>query len=52
MPIIKDDICKRTDVYGTTITDKMFCAGFLVKEGIDACEGDSGGPLVCLDNGN
>lgn len=28
----------------------MFCAGFLNKTGIDACDGDSGGPLVCADD--
>lgn len=28
----------------------MFCAGFMNKTGIDACDGDSGGPLVCADD--
>jgi len=48
VPIISDNICKKKEVYGDSITDGMFCAGSL-NGGIDACDGDSGGPLVCGD---
>lgn len=50
MPIQSDEVCKMPHVYGSSITDGMFCAGSL-EEGVDACDGDSGGPLACLENG-
>lgn len=50
VPLIAQQICRRKDVYGDEIMNTMFCAGFLNKTGIDACDGDSGGPLVCADD--
>lgn len=49
IPVISDEICKLPHVYGRSVTEGMFCAGFL-DEGVDACEGDSGGPFVCSDS--
>ncbi|XP_055845974.1 uncharacterized protein LOC129911960 [Episyrphus balteatus] len=49
IPVISDEICKLPHVYGSSVTEGMFCAGFL-EEGVDACEGDSGGPFVCSDS--
>lgn len=49
IPVISDEVCKLPHVYGSSVTEGMFCAGFL-EEGVDACEGDSGGPFVCSDS--
>ncbi|XP_055909657.1 uncharacterized protein LOC129944326 [Eupeodes corollae] len=49
IPVISDEVCKLPHVYGNSVTEGMFCAGFL-EEGVDACEGDSGGPFVCSDS--
>ena len=48
IPVIDRPLCKR--LYKSSITDRMFCAGY-VEGNIDSCQGDSGGPLVCRING-
>lgn len=51
VPILPQETCRAPFVYGDrTITDAMFCAGYL-DGGADSCKGDSGGPLVCLTEG-
>ncbi|XP_017028293.1 uncharacterized protein teq isoform X1 [Drosophila kikkawai] len=49
LPILPDHVCKQSNVYGSAMSEGMFCAGFM-DESVDACEGDSGGPLVCPDD--
>ncbi|XP_017071834.1 uncharacterized protein LOC108108319 isoform X3 [Drosophila eugracilis] len=49
LPILADNVCKQSNVYGSAMSDGMFCAGSM-DESVDACEGDSGGPLVCSDD--
>ncbi|XP_026832666.1 uncharacterized protein LOC6545031 isoform X3 [Drosophila erecta] len=49
LPILGDHVCKQSNVYGSAMSEGMFCAGSM-DESVDACEGDSGGPLVCSDD--
>ncbi|XP_017137513.1 uncharacterized protein LOC108152581 isoform X4 [Drosophila miranda] len=49
LPILPDETCKQSKVYGSAMSEGMFCAGSM-DESVDACEGDSGGPLVCSDD--
>nr|NP_001163393.2 tequila, isoform F [Drosophila melanogaster]ACZ94664.2 tequila, isoform F [Drosophila melanogaster] len=49
LPILADHVCKQSNVYGSAMSEGMFCAGSM-DESVDACEGDSGGPLVCSDD--
>ncbi|XP_049313214.1 uncharacterized protein LOC105232808 isoform X1 [Bactrocera dorsalis] len=48
LPILSDEVCKQKHVYGASLTEGMFCAGYM-DESSDACDGDSGGPLICHD---
>ncbi|XP_011183617.1 uncharacterized protein LOC105212916 isoform X6 [Zeugodacus cucurbitae] len=48
LPILSDEVCKQKHVYGSSLTEGMFCAGYM-DESVDACDGDSGGPLICHD---
>lgn len=51
MPLLADETCKASYVYGPErIKEGMICAGFL-EGGVDSCSGDSGGALVCSVDG-
>ncbi|XP_040411607.1 hepatocyte growth factor activator [Cygnus olor] len=49
IPIISEEKCKSPEIYGTEISENMFCAGYFDSKS-DACQGDSGGPLACEKN--
>lgn len=48
IPLISQDKCKQ--LYKASITDRMFCAGY-VERPIDSCSGDSGGPVAVKTRG-
>ncbi|XP_041723033.1 hyaluronan-binding protein 2 isoform X2 [Coregonus clupeaformis] len=48
--LISQKSCSSSKVYGSTIDNTMFCAGYL-QGGADSCQGDSGGPLTCNKEG-
>ncbi|BFZ16376.1 hypothetical protein BsWGS_19415 [Bradybaena similaris] len=47
--LISPDKCK--ELYKTSITDRMFCAGYIERP-IDSCSGDSGGPVAFKSGGS
>ncbi|XP_068870646.1 hepatocyte growth factor activator isoform X2 [Aphelocoma coerulescens] len=49
VPLIPEEKCRSPEIYGTEITENMFCAGYFDSKS-DACQGDSGGPLACEKN--
>ncbi|XP_022080755.1 chymotrypsinogen A-like isoform X2 [Acanthaster planci] len=50
VPILSNNDC--TQAYGSYISKKMICAGYLEGERrADTCKGDSGGPLICQSGG-
>ncbi|KAF4796499.1 HGF activator [Turdus rufiventris] len=49
VPLIPEEKCRSPEIYGTELTENMFCAGYFDSKS-DACQGDSGGPLACEDN--
>ncbi|XP_076831534.1 plasminogen activator, urokinase a [Brachyhypopomus gauderio] len=44
--LISQSFCQSKDIYGSEVTNNMFCAASSDWTQ-DACKGDSGGPLVC-----
>ncbi|XP_056411003.1 hepatocyte growth factor activator isoform X2 [Hyla sarda] len=46
VPIVSDNKCSSPEVYGSELSENMFCAGYFDCN-VDACQGDSGGPLEC-----
>ncbi|CAG9787309.1 unnamed protein product [Diatraea saccharalis] len=46
LPVLSNEICKKTNYNASKIKDVMMCAGYPATAHKDACTGDSGGPLV------
>lgn len=47
VPVVDFNVCDANYVkIEQPLTDKMFCAGYIEKGGVDSCIGDSGGPIV------
>lgn len=46
LPIVDRETCQGRYMRSHVITDRMICAGDLLRGGKDSCQGDSGGPLT------
>ncbi|XP_056303336.1 chymotrypsin-like elastase family member 1.1 [Danio aesculapii] len=49
MPVVDHETCSQGDWWGSSVKDRMICAGGTTH--MSACHGDSGSPLNCLFNG-
>ncbi|KAK2189122.1 hypothetical protein NP493_115g12009 [Ridgeia piscesae] len=45
IPVVRPNVCKRSDWLGDLVKGKVFCAGY-ADGGVDSCYGDSGGPFM------
>ncbi|XP_063629952.1 transmembrane protease serine 9-like [Cydia splendana] len=46
LPVLSNDVCKKSKYEEAMIADDMLCAGFPDQGMMDTCQGDSGGPLA------
>ena len=51
VPVVRREQCTHEDVYGSKISENMFCAGY-ANGSQDTCGGDSGGPFQCRKPGS